>query len=93
MSPALSAARTRPSQGGEVIPDAKPRQEVTGSLVQSQGILADDRGHREKSLKLTEVEADKNYGLMKERLHQAESLVKKRESRPEALPPPRERGD
>ena len=31
-----------------------------------------------EGLKLTEVEADKNYDLIKEKLHQAEGLVKKR---------------
>jgi hypothetical protein len=31
-----------------------------------------------EGLKLTEVEADKNYDLIKERLRQAEGLVKKR---------------
>lgn len=31
-----------------------------------------------EGLKLTEVEADKNYDLMREKLRQAEALVKKR---------------
>jgi hypothetical protein len=31
-----------------------------------------------EGLKLTEVEADKNYDLIKEKLHQVEGLVKKR---------------
>jgi len=31
-----------------------------------------------EGLKLTEVEAGKNYDLIKEKLHQAEGLVKKR---------------
>ena len=33
-----------------------------------------------EGLKLTEVEAEKNYDLIKERLFQAEGLVKKRKS-------------
>ncbi len=53
----------------------KKTQAAWSDLKESWRMIVDIE---KEGLKLTEVEADKNYGLMKEKLHRAESLVKKR---------------